>query len=74
MTELSEGARRALDRLYVQLTDARREYLEAVFALVPFVEAAARSGDLYAEHLAGEVERTRVRLISENIDAHETLH
>lgn len=73
MTEMPEGALRALDRLHDRLTTARREYLEALFSLVPFVEGAARSGDVHAEQLAEEVERARVRLVSDNLDAHETL-
>jgi N-acetylglucosamine kinase-like BadF-type ATPase len=74
MTELSPGAQRAADRIKHRLKTSRREYQEALFALVPFVEEAARSGDELARRLIEDVERARVRMVSENMAAADVLH
>jgi hypothetical protein len=61
------------DQLSERLSAARRGYFEALLRLVPYVERAARSGDELARYLVEEVEEARVRLVTENMDAHEVL-
>jgi hypothetical protein len=74
MTELSPGAQRAADRIKNRLATTRNEYHEALLSLVPFVEQAARSGDDDARRLIEDVERARVRMVSENMAAADVLH
>jgi hypothetical protein len=69
VAELSPGAQRALDRLSERLSASQRAYLDALVALVPFVEEAARAGDNLAQHLLDEKERARVRMVSETMEA-----
>jgi hypothetical protein len=73
MTELNPAAQRAAVRLSERLKTTRSEYLEALFSLVPYVEEAARSGDTFARLLVEDVERARVRMVSENMAAADVL-
>ena len=73
MTELDSGAQRAADRLHERLTTSRHEYVEALMALIPIVEEAARNGDPFARHLLDEVERARTTMVSDSIEVGEIL-
>jgi hypothetical protein len=44
MSELSPGAERAAKRISKNMKTTRHEYHLALFALIPFVEEAARMG------------------------------
>ena len=71
--QLSPEAGRAAARISDRLATSQRRYLEALFAVVDFVEEAARAGDPVAAELAECVETARVRMVSENIDAADML-
>jgi hypothetical protein len=63
----------ALARLSERLKTSRREYIEALLALVFYVEEQARSGDVVARQLAEEVERKRDRMVTETLAAADVL-
>ncbi len=73
MNELSEGGERALNKLENRLKSARRDYLLALFDLIPIAGKAALEGDTDALQRLQEVERAYDVLVTENLAAHATL-
>jgi len=71
--KLSPEADRAAARISDRLATSKRQYLEALFAVVAYAEEAARAGDRVAAELVEKVGTARVRMVSENMDAADLL-